>query len=57
MGTCPESGGQAILFVRADMTISRRALLTGSLTLAASLYSRPGAAAAKPAVTVYKSPT
>lgn len=39
------------------MTISRRALLTGSLTLAASLIGRPGTAAAKPAVTVYKSPT
>ena len=39
------------------MTISRRALLAGSLTLAASLASRPGAAAVKPAVTVYRSPT
>ena len=39
------------------MTISRRALLGGSLTLAASVVSRRGAAAEKPAVTVYKSPT
>lgn len=57
MGSCPERGGRAILLTRADMTISRRALLTGSLTLAASLIGRPGAAVAKPAVTVYKSPT
>ena len=39
------------------MTISRRALLAWSLTLAAGAISRPGAAAAKPTVTVYKSPT
>ena len=40
------------------MTISRRTWLAGSLTLAAGLIPRPGAAAAaKPTVTVYKSPT
>ena len=39
------------------MEISRRALLTGALTLAAGLISRSGVAAAKPTVTVYKSPT
>ena len=39
------------------MDISRRALLAGGLTLAAGLISRAGAAAAKPTVTVYKSPT
>ena len=39
------------------MDISRRALLTGGLTLVAGLVSRSGAAAAKPTVTVYKSPT
>lgn len=40
------------------MTISRRAWLAGSLTLAAGLILRPGAAAAaNPTVTVYKSPT
>jgi hypothetical protein len=45
------------LLLKANMTISRRALLAGSLTMAATLVSRRGAAAAKPAVTVYKSPT
>ena len=39
------------------MEISRRALLAGSVTLITSLISRPGAAAAKPTITVYKSPT
>ncbi len=38
------------------MTISRRVLLAGGLTLAAGLISRAGAAT-KPTVTVYKSPT
>lgn len=38
-------------------TISRRALLAGSLTVAAGLLSRPAGAAPKPSVTVYKSPT
>jgi hypothetical protein len=39
------------------MHISRRTLLTGSLTLAAGLVTRPAAVAAKATVTVYKSPT
>jgi ABC-type hemin transport system substrate-binding protein len=39
------------------MHISRRALITGSLTLAAGLITRSGAAATKATVTVYKSPT
>jgi hypothetical protein len=39
------------------MHISRRALLAGSLTLAAGLTARPAAAATKATVTVYKSPT
>ena len=38
------------------MNISRRAAMTGGLALAATLNSRP-VAAAKPAVTVYKSAT
>ena len=38
------------------MTISRRAILAGSLALAAGLVSRAGATG-KPAVMVYKSPT
>ncbi len=38
------------------MSISRRAWLVGGLALAAGLVGRP-AAAAKPTVTVYKSPT
>ena len=38
------------------MEISRRAVLAGSLALAAGLMSRP-VAAAKPAITVYKSAT
>ena len=38
------------------MTISRRAILAGSLALASGLASR-ASAADKPAVTVYKSPT
>lgn len=38
-------------------TISRRGLLAGSLSLAAALFPRRGAAAARPAVTVYKPPT
>ena len=39
------------------MDISRRVLLAGGLTLAAGLIPGSGAAAAKPTVTVYKSPT
>ncbi len=39
------------------MDVSRRTLLAGGLTLAAGLGSRSGAAADKPTVTVYKSPT
>jgi hypothetical protein len=39
------------------MRISRRTWLAGSLTLAAGLIGRPAAAAARPTVTVYKSPT
>ena len=41
----------------AIMEISRRALLAGALTLVTGLISRSGAAAAKPTITVYKSPT
>jgi hypothetical protein len=39
------------------MSIPRRVLLTGGLTLAAGLIARPAATAARPTVTVYKSPT
>jgi len=39
------------------MHISRRAWLAGSLAVAAGLITRSTAAAAKAAVTVYKSPT
>ena len=39
------------------MHMSRRALLTGGLTLAVGLISASRAVAAKPTVTVYKSPT
>ncbi len=39
------------------MHIPRRMVLAGSLTLAAGLITRSAAVAAKPAVTVYKSPT
>jgi hypothetical protein len=39
------------------MDISRRALLTGGLALAAGLLSPARAAAPRPTVTVYKSPT
>ena len=41
----------------AIMEISRRALLAGGLTLITSVISGSGAAAAKPTITVYKSPT
>ena len=41
----------------AIMDITRRALLAGGLALAAGLVTRGGAAAAKPTITVYKSPT
>ena len=41
----------------AMMKISRRVLLVGGLTLISSLISRSGAGAAKPTITVYKSPT
>jgi len=39
------------------MHTSRRAFLAGSLTLAAAGLARSVAAAAKPTITVYKSPT
>jgi len=39
------------------MDISRRALLAGGLTLGAGLLSPAPAAAPRPTVTVYKSPT
>jgi hypothetical protein len=39
------------------MDLSRRALIVGSVTLAAGLMARTSTAASKPAVTVYKSPT
>jgi hypothetical protein len=39
------------------MHISRRTWLAGSLAVATGLISRTTAAAAKPTVTVYKSPT
>ena len=39
------------------MHMSRRALLTGGLTLAVGLVSASRVVAAKPTVTVYKSPT
>jgi ABC-type hemin transport system substrate-binding protein len=39
------------------MNLSRRELVAGGITLAAGLITRAGWAAAKPTVTVYKSPT
>jgi hypothetical protein len=39
------------------LDISRRCLLAGGLAVAAGLIPRADAAAAKPTVTVYKSPT
>ena len=39
------------------MDISRRCLLAGGLAAAAGLVAGAGAAAAKPTITVYKSPT
>jgi len=39
------------------MDISRRALLAGGLTLITGPIPRSGVAAAKPTITVYKSPT
>lgn len=39
------------------MDISRRCLLAGGLAVAAGLVTRVGGAAAKPTITVYKSPT
>ena len=39
------------------MDISRRHLLAGGLTAVAGLVTRTGAAAGKPTIVVYKSPT